>query len=65
MGVILDTSILIALERGLIDIDKLIADKGDQPFGISVITASELLHIYAKIWQTKEYFWQEALIGMP
>jgi len=44
MGVILDTSILIALERGLIDIDKLIADKGDQPFGISVITASELLH---------------------
>ena len=49
MGVILDTSILIALERGLIDIDKLIADKGDQPFGISVITASELFHIYAKI----------------
>jgi len=44
MGVIFDTSALIALERNLIDIDKLIADKGDEPFSISVITASELLH---------------------
>jgi tRNA(fMet)-specific endonuclease VapC len=44
MGVIVDTSVLIALERNLLDIDKLIAHREEEIFGISVITASELLH---------------------
>lgn len=44
MGIILDTSILIAYERGNLDIDKLVKGNSDEPFGISVITVSELLH---------------------
>ena len=44
MGIILDTSILIAYERGNLDIDKLVKDNADEPFGLSAITVSELLH---------------------
>ena len=44
MGIILDTSILIAYERGNLDIDKLVKDSADEPFGLSAITVSELLH---------------------
>ena len=44
MGVILDTSVLIACERSSLDIDNLIQGREQEPFGISVITVSELLH---------------------
>lgn len=44
MGVILDTSILIAYERGSLNLDKLIKGRASELFGISVITVSELLH---------------------
>jgi tRNA(fMet)-specific endonuclease VapC len=44
MGVIIDTSVLIALERKLLDINTIIAHREEEIFGISVITASELLH---------------------
>jgi predicted nucleic acid-binding protein len=44
MGVMFDTSVLIALERGLADPDKLIQGREQEPFGISVVTAAELLH---------------------
>jgi len=44
MGVIFDTSVLIALERGSHGLDKLVAGRENEPFGISVVTASELLH---------------------
>lgn len=44
MGIILDTSILIAYECGYLDIDKLVKDNADEPFGLSAITVSELLH---------------------
>ncbi|MEW6326534.1 MAG: type II toxin-antitoxin system VapC family toxin [Thermodesulfobacteriota bacterium] len=44
MGVILDTSVLVAAERGPFDIRRFIKGREDEPFGISVITASELLH---------------------
>lgn len=44
MGIILDTSILIAYESGNLDIDKLVKDNADEPFGLSAITVSELLH---------------------
>lgn len=44
MGVILDTSVLIAIERNSLDIEKLIKGRENEPFGISAITASELLH---------------------
>jgi tRNA(fMet)-specific endonuclease VapC len=44
MGVIFDTSVLIALERNPGPLEQLIQERGDEPFGISTITASELLH---------------------
>jgi tRNA(fMet)-specific endonuclease VapC len=44
MGVILDTSVLIEAERGRLQIDGWIRERGEDPFGLSVISVSELLH---------------------
>ena len=44
MGIIFDTSAIIAIERGHESLDALIAGRAEEPFGISVITAAELLH---------------------
>ena len=44
MGIIFDTSVLIAIERSPAQIETLIHGRENEPFGISAITASELLH---------------------
>lgn len=44
MGVIFDTSVLIAIERGSLDIEGIVKGKENEAFGISAITVSELLH---------------------
>lgn len=44
MGIIFDTSVLIAIERSSHIIEKVIDGRENEPFGISVITVSELLH---------------------
>lgn len=44
MGIILDSTEIIALERNRGAIDELIAGREDDPFGISVVTVAELLH---------------------
>jgi tRNA(fMet)-specific endonuclease VapC len=44
VGVILDTSVLIEAERGRLEIDTFIKGKEEELFGLSVITAAELLH---------------------
>ena len=44
MGVILDTSVLIAAERGIFEVDTFVANREEEPFGLSVITVAELLH---------------------
>jgi tRNA(fMet)-specific endonuclease VapC len=44
MGIILDTSAIIAVERGHESLDALITGREEEPFGISVVTAAELLH---------------------
>ena len=44
MGIILDTSVLIAIERGALDPSALIQGRENEAFGISVVTVSELLH---------------------
>ncbi|MEW6002538.1 MAG: type II toxin-antitoxin system VapC family toxin [Nitrospirota bacterium] len=44
MGVIFDTSEIIALERGDRTADEIIHGREDEPFGISVISVAELLH---------------------
>jgi len=44
MGLILDTSILIAAERQQYDLERLFESHADEPFYIAAITVSELLH---------------------
>ena len=44
MGIIFDTSAIIGIERGHESLDALIAGRAEEPFGISVVTAAELLH---------------------
>ena len=44
MGVILDSSVLIAAERGKLDLESLRRAHGDEVFQIAAITAAELLH---------------------
>jgi len=44
MGVIFDTSILIILARPTYGLEKLSKGRESEPFGISVVTVSELLH---------------------
>ena len=44
MGIVLDTSILIAAARRALRFEALLESLGDEPVAISAITASELLH---------------------
>jgi len=44
MGIIFDTSTIIAIERGHKSLDAFIAGREEESFGISVVTAAELLH---------------------
>jgi tRNA(fMet)-specific endonuclease VapC len=44
VGTLVDTSVLIAAERGDIDLDALLRAQGNQDIAIATICASELLH---------------------
>jgi tRNA(fMet)-specific endonuclease VapC len=44
MGILIDSSVLIRHERGHLDLESRLADRGEEAFFISVVTASELLH---------------------
>jgi len=44
MGVILDTSVLIAAERGIFEVDAFVENRDQETFGLSVIRVAELLH---------------------
>lgn len=44
MGIIFDTSILIEAERNRFKIDSFISGRENELFGLSIITAAELLH---------------------
>jgi len=44
VGIILDTSVLIEAERRRLNVEDLVRGREDEPFGLSVITVSELLH---------------------
>lgn len=44
MALIIDTSVLIAAERGRFDLDGFLTQAGDVAVAISAVTASELLH---------------------
>jgi predicted nucleic acid-binding protein len=44
MGILIDSSVLIAWERDRLNIQSQLAEYDDEDFAISAITASELLH---------------------
>lgn len=44
MGILIDTSVLIAQERGQLDVSARVNGREDEEFYLSAITASELLH---------------------
>ena len=44
MGVVLDTSVLVAGERRAVRLEPLLESLGEEPVAIAAITASELLH---------------------
>jgi predicted nucleic acid-binding protein len=44
MGTLIDSSVLIAAERGTLDLDDLLAARGAEEVAMSAVTASELLH---------------------
>lgn len=44
MGVLIDTSVLVDHERRGLDVEARVAGREDEPFFLSVITVSELLH---------------------
>ncbi len=44
MGALIDSSVLVAAERGTVDLDSLLEDYEETGFAVSAITASELLH---------------------
>lgn len=70
MGVVLDSSILIGVEKGHIDLEKKIKGKEELDFFLSVISASELLHgIWraqtAKVQSRRSAFVEEILTHFP
>ena len=44
MGILIDTSVLIAAERGQLDLEPLLVGFGGEEIAMASITASELLH---------------------
>lgn len=44
MGTLIDSSVLIAAERGKLDLEPLLQRQSEEPVAIAAVTASELLH---------------------
>ena len=44
MGHLIDSSVLVAAERGLLDLDRLLESHADAAVALAAISASELLH---------------------
>lgn len=62
MGVIFDTSVLIAIERGSFQIEKLVEGREGEKFGISAVTVSELLHGVYRADSEKRRLKREAFV---
>jgi tRNA(fMet)-specific endonuclease VapC len=66
MGLLIDASVLIEYERGRLDLDEHVAGREAEPFFLSVITVSELLHgvhrAGDRVRRAKRSAWVEAVI---
>jgi predicted nucleic acid-binding protein len=70
VGAVIDSSVLIAAERGKLDLECVLRDYGDEPVAIAAITASELLHgIHRAVEPTqrnrREAFVERLLADLP
>lgn len=71
MGTLIDSSVLIAGERGQLDLDALLlASHAEEDFAISAVTASELLHGMHRArtpaqWSRREAFVEGLLAQLP
>ena len=67
MAVLIDASILIGAERGRLDLEQHVAQRQEEEFFLSVITASELLHgVYRAVRpevRTKRAAFVEAILA--
>ncbi len=66
MGLILDTSVLIAAEREQLALDRLLADQAEETVGVAAISAAELLHgchrAHDKRVQVQRFAFVEAIL---
>ena len=70
MGTLIDSSVLIAAERGTLDLTTTLDVHADEPVGIAAITASELLHGVHRAATTaqrqrRETFVERLLAALP
>jgi tRNA(fMet)-specific endonuclease VapC len=70
VGTLIDTSVLIAAQRGQLDQDRLRGEDDDEPVAIAAISASELLHgihrLTSAVARTRaERFVEHVLSSMP
>ena len=70
MAALIDSSVLIAVERGKLDLAARLREHGDEPVGIAAITASELLHGVHRATTAaqrgrRETFVERLLAGLP
>ncbi len=64
MGRLIDSSILIAAERGQLDLGRALADHRDETFCISAVTAAELLHGVERLGAKKRAATQTFVEGL-
>ena len=70
MGTLIDSSVLIGVERGALDLDGVLEQHPDNAVGIAAITASELLHGVQRAATTaqrqrRESFVETILAALP
>lgn len=62
MGTLIDSSVLIAAERGKLHLEDHLAAHGDNPTAIAAVTASELLHCVHRAGTTAQRGRREAYV---
>lgn len=70
MGIIVDSSIFIAAERGKLDLRQALRERENDPVAIAAVTASELLHgvhraIDPTVQKRREAFVERLLAELP
>ncbi len=70
MGLVLDSSVLVAAERGQLDLERMLAERPDDEVAIAAVTASEFLHgVHRAATPTqrgrREAFVEQLLAALP